>query len=106
MFLLFGFYHSKNNHLSILSDLDASEVFIKCGEWDTQQEVEPKKHQTIQGTKITIHPGFYRRGVHNDLAVVHLETKFQLDQHINTICLATSKVQLEIICIGIRIDFK
>lgn len=74
------------------SDLKPLEVFIKCGEWDTQQEVEPKKHQSRQAKQITIHPGFYRRGVHNDLAVIHLQSAFQLDEHISPICLPTSKV--------------
>ena len=67
-------------------------MFIKCGEWDTQKENEPKLQQTRQVKQISIHPAFKRRGVHNDLALLHLNQSFILDEHINPICLPSSKV--------------
>ena len=42
--------------------------------------------------QISIHPAYRRRGVHNDLAILHVNPSFELDEHINPICLPTSKV--------------
>ena len=74
------------------SKLTADDLFIKCGEWDTQQDNEPKAQQTRAVKQISIHPAFRRRGVHNDLALVHVNNSFKLDDHINPICLPISKV--------------
>ena len=81
---------------SFYSKLNADDLFIKCGEWDTQQENEPKAQQTRQVKQISIHPAFKRRGVHNDLALLHVNSSFELDDHINPICLPTSKVAKKI----------
>ena len=74
------------------SKLTSKDLFIKCGEWDTQKDNEPKGQQTRSVKQISLHPAFRRRGVHNDLAVVHVNSSFELDDHINPICLPTSKV--------------
>ena len=74
---------------------NADDLFIKCGEWDTQKENEPKDQQTRQVNQISIHPAFRRRGVHNDLAILHVNESFNLDDHINPVCLPASKVCYE-----------
>ena len=74
------------------SRVNTPDIFVKCGEWDTRQENEPKDHQTRQAKHVTIHPSFKRKGVHHDIAVVHLNKSFKLDEHVNPICLPASKV--------------
>ena len=69
------------------SNLNKTEVFGKCGEWDVMKEIEPLAHQIRKAKQIVIHPSFIRRGVYNDWAIIYLETPFQLDRHINPICL-------------------
>ena len=86
--LLKNFGFSKVKH--------AEDLFIKCGEWDTQKENEPKDQQTRQVKQISIHPAFRRRGVHNDLAILHLNASFNLDDHINPVCLPASKVSYNV----------
>ena len=75
-----------------LSRVNTPDIIVKCGEWDTRQENEPKDHQTRQAKHVTIHPSFKRKGVHNDIAIVHLNKSFKLDEHINPVCLPASKV--------------
>ena len=83
------------------SRVNTPDIFVKCGEWDTRQENEPKDHQTRQAKHVTIHPSFKRKGVHHDIAIVHLNKSFKLDEHINPICLPSSKVCYVIVSIQI-----
>jgi len=62
-------------------------IKVRCGEWDTQQAIEPLKHEDRNGYKITLHPLFKATTLVNDVALIHLQEDFQLKPHINTICL-------------------
>merc|ERR1711874_174133 len=42
------------------------EVKVRCGEWDTQQETEPRPHQDRQVAALEIHPEFEARNLRND----------------------------------------
>jgi len=64
-----------------------SEVKIRCGEWDTQQETEPRPHQDRQVAALEIHPEFDARNLKNDFAVLFTSQEFDLDDHIDTACL-------------------
>jgi hypothetical protein len=71
-----------------VSDItDYSKLKVRCGEWDTQQQIEPKKHVDQYAKYISIHPGFNNKSLANDFALIHLQEKFELSNHINTICL-------------------
>ena len=66
---------------------DHKDIKIRCGEWDTQQNIEPLNHVDRIAKHISIHPAFDRRNLINDVALIHLEEDFPLTQHINIICL-------------------
>ena len=57
------------------------------GEWDTQTTKEPLKHQDRKAKKVSIHPLFKESNLNFDFALVHLETPFELNEHIDTACL-------------------
>jgi len=67
--------------------VDHSNVKVRCGEWDTQQQIEPQKHVDKSAKYISIHPAFDSKNLQNDFALIHLEEEFQLTNHINTMCL-------------------
>merc|ERR1712158_112847 len=60
---------------------------IRCGEWDTQGQTEPRPHQDRYVNSLDIHPEFNPRNLANDYAVLYTEKEFELQQHIDTICL-------------------
>ena len=62
-------------------------VKIRCGEWDTQKTTEPYPHQDRYASLIKMHPEFDNRSLANDFAVLFLAQDFQLDYHIDTVCL-------------------
>merc|ERR1712126_294387 len=64
-----------------------TELKIRCGEWDTQQQTEPYPHQDRQVQNLAIHPEFDGRNLQNDFAVLFTNEPFVLDQHIDTACL-------------------
>jgi hypothetical protein len=62
-------------------------IVVRCGDWDTQAEVEPINHQELMVEKIIIHPGYVESNLHNDFAVLIMTYSFSLDQNVNPICL-------------------
>merc|ERR1719297_164535 len=66
---------------------DPSELKVRCGEWDTQQETEPRPHQDRQVAALEIHPEFDARNLKNDFAVLFTSQEFELSDHIDTACL-------------------
>jgi len=60
---------------------------IRCGEWDTQNQTEPYAHQDRYISSLDIHPEFSNRNLANDWAVLYTQEPFELQQHIDTICL-------------------
>jgi len=60
---------------------------IRCGEWDTQDQTEPRPHQDRFVTSLDIHPAFNERNLAIDWALLYTETPFQLEEHIDTVCL-------------------
>merc|ERR1712121_389724 len=60
---------------------------IRCGEWDTQNQTEPRPHQDRYISALDIHPEFSSRNLANDWAVLYTQDPFELQQHIDTICL-------------------
>jgi len=64
-----------------------TELKVRCGEWDTQQETEPYPHQDRQIAALDIHPEFEGRNLKNDFAVLFTSEEFVLSSHIDTACL-------------------
>lgn len=69
---------------------DAKDLKIRAGEWDTQTTKERLPYQERIASRIFSHPQYNERSLANDVAIIELEDPFQLDQHINTICLPPS----------------
>merc|ERR1711994_531893 len=64
-----------------------SELKVRCGEWDTQHQTEPRPHQDRQVAALEIHPEFEPRNLQNDFAVLFTSQEFELADHIDTVCL-------------------
>merc|ERR1712080_634896 len=60
---------------------------IRCGEWDTQDQNEPRPHQDRYVTSLDIHPGFNGKNLANDWAILYTGQPFELQEHIDTVCL-------------------
>jgi len=76
------------HYLKDNSDTSKFKYVVRCGEWDTQSTNEPLLHQDRVVKKILLHPGYTSdRLAHNDVSILVLEQPFELDRHIDTICL-------------------
>merc|ERR1711936_25556 len=60
---------------------------VRCGEWDTQSQNEPRAHQDRAVHQVDLHPEFNRRNLANDWALLYTTEPFELQEHIDTICL-------------------
>merc|ERR1712236_57387 len=64
-----------------------TELKIRCGEWDTQNQTEPYPHQDRYVQTLNVHPEFDGRNLQNDFAVLFTSEDFVLSSHIDTTCL-------------------
>ena len=74
---------------------DPTTLKIRCGEWDTQNQTEPRPHQDRYVEALDIHPEFDRRNLKNNWAVLYTSQNFDLQAHIDTICLPHPKEVFE-----------
>ncbi|MPC25688.1 phenoloxidase-activating factor 2-like [Portunus trituberculatus] len=72
--------HCVHNHA-------AGDLRVRLGEWDTQNEYEPYKHQDRDIASVVIHPGFNPGNLHNDYALLYLQTPAELSRNVDVICL-------------------
>jgi len=72
--------HCINKHQS-------SGLRVRLGEWDTQNEYEPYKHQDRDVAQVVIHPSFVPSNLHNDFALLYLSTPVELTKNVDVICL-------------------
>nr|ACU65942.1 prophenoloxidase-activating factor [Eriocheir sinensis] len=63
---------------------------VRLGEWDTQNEYEPYKHQERNVVQVITHPKFNPSNLHNDYALLKLEYPVELSLNVNPICLDNS----------------
>jgi kallikrein len=66
---------------------DVAELKVRCGEWDTQTTSEPYPHQDRAVKALRIHPEYEGRALFNDFAVLFLESNFDLDVNLDSVCL-------------------
>merc|ERR1712079_942596 len=66
---------------------EPSKLKVRCGEWDTQSQNEPRAHQDRAVHQVDLHPEFNGRNLANDWALLYTTEKFELQEHIDTICL-------------------
>lgn len=62
-------------------------LIVRCGEWDTQQKVEPVPHQDRDVGYIAIHPEFNAKNVTHNVALLFMNEPFAIDAHLDKICL-------------------
>lgn len=60
---------------------------VRLGEWDTQNEYEPYKHQERDVVQVVTHPYFNPSNLHNDYALLKLDYPIELSLNVNPICL-------------------
>merc|ERR1711872_380428 len=68
---------------------------IRCGEWDTQNQTEPRAHQDRAVQTLDIHPDFNDRNLANDWALLYTTEPFELQEHIDTVCLPEPEEQFD-----------
>ena len=66
---------------------EATSLYVRLGEWDTQKEYEPYPHQDRQVDVVVIHPNFHPRSLANDFALLHLAKPAYITKNVATICL-------------------
>merc|ERR1711997_149085 len=68
---------------------------VRCGEWDTQNQTEPRAHQDRTVQTLDIHPDFNDRNLANDWALLYTTKPFELQEHIDTVCLPEPEEQFD-----------
>jgi hypothetical protein len=74
-------------HCAAKFQQEPTKLKIRCGEWDTQNQTEPRPHQDRYVQNLDIHPEFNPRNLANDWAVLYTAQNFDLQAHIDTVCL-------------------
>lgn len=67
---------------------NSNNLIVRLGEWDTQTEVEPNRHQDFEVEEMVIHKRFYPRALYYDVALLFLKEEVSVAPHINRICMA------------------
>lgn len=67
--------------------MQASELRVRAGEWDSRTTDEIYKHQDRDVEQLIIHPEYKDRALHNDLALLVLREDVRVGYHIGTVCL-------------------
>nr|XP_026494155.1 phenoloxidase-activating factor 2-like isoform X1 [Vanessa tameamea] len=72
--------------------MTAKKIKIRAGEWDTQIVLEKYQYQERNVKKILIHPHFFKTSLYFDVAMLTMESPFDLAAapHIKPVCLGTS----------------
>ena len=81
-----------------VEDDEASDIRVHCGIWDIGRRSNLRAPQARDVESISIHPQYNPKQLYHDLALLHLEEDFELQDHIGTICLPSF--------IGDREDFE
>lgn len=64
-----------------------SQLKVRAGEWDTQTKNEIYMHQDRSVVEIVVHPDYYKGGLHNDVALLFLDSPVEPNESIQTVCL-------------------
>ena len=71
----------------------ATDLFVRCGEWDTRRVVEPVPHQDRPVADVAVHPGYDRKNLTNNVALLFTETPFILGHSLDKICMPSSNYE-------------
>ena len=76
--------------MNIFSLLAPSQILVRCGDWNRLEDNEQKTHQDRDVKYLSDHPRYSGlKRVKNDISLLHLTENFNLDTHLDTICLPT-----------------
>jgi len=75
--------------------LEAEQLVVRCGEWNTQHENEPLKHQERRVESVVRHPEFRSSEHYFNFALLFLEEEFIRAKHIAPICLPSPCANFE-----------
>lgn len=67
----------------------------RAGEWDSSNTKELLKHQDREVTSIVIHQDYNPGVLYNDIALLVLAKPFELEKHIQLVCLPSNKIVSE-----------
>jgi len=70
-----------------LEQIKDSDLIVRCGEWNTQNEDESQPFQERKVTKVVRHPDFDIGTLKYNFAVLFLESSFDAATHIAPVCL-------------------
>ncbi|XP_050093437.1 phenoloxidase-activating factor 2-like [Anopheles aquasalis] len=70
-----------------LNNKQASDLKVRAGEWDMKGENETYPHQDRSVVEIVIHPAHHKGYLHNDLALLFLDSPIKLNRMIQPVCL-------------------
>lgn len=60
---------------------------VRLGEWDTQTKDELFPHQDRNVREVIVHPGYYKGGLYNDIALLIMDEPAKISEVVNTVCL-------------------
>lgn len=66
---------------------------LRAGECDTNPICDFGKDQYRGVSEIVVHEEFYKGGLYNDVALLILNTPFEIDQYVRTVCLPPPNIQ-------------
>lgn len=75
--------------------LEAEQLVVRCGEWNTHHENEPLKHQERRVETVVRHPEFRSSEHYFNFALLFLEEEFFRAKHIAPICLPSPCANFE-----------
>lgn len=68
-------------------NLPSSVLNVRCGEWDTQREIEPLPSQDRSVSRVIIHPRYHNRTLEFDYALLFVKKEFKLAPNVDVTCL-------------------
>ncbi|XP_030080567.1 phenoloxidase-activating factor 2-like [Drosophila hydei] len=80
----------------ILNHRTASELQVRAGEWDNQNEFEELPYQNQTVLSLITHEDFNHLNGYYDISILILRSPFQLNDHIGTICLPSPQANFEL----------
>ena len=74
-------------HIVVKYNATANRLFVRCGDWDVNNDHEPRAHQDRNVRAIEVHYLHIPPSNRNNIALLFTEQDFDLSEHIDTICL-------------------
>lgn len=73
----------------------AYSLIVRAGDWDIQTNDELLQHQNRRVSEIILHEKFKKRSLFNDIALLILDSPYELQDHIRPICLPPAEANFD-----------